>query len=285
MTLGLRIDVDTILGLARGVPALLSILDELNIKATFFVPMGPDRMGRNAKKILSREGLGTSLVPYLRTYQWQMLLNGTLRSAPSFADTGAAMMLRIRREGHDVGLHSFDHYGWQNGVAEYSDSDIAKDFRKSMLSFSQVFGSLPACCAAPGWRVTRRSLSVQESFGFRYASDTRGYCPFYPSLGGTRLSTLQIPVTLPTMDEVLLQGGDSFDLPDSGEHVYCAHAEIEGLRRLERFRALLRKALDDGANIVTLGDLARRASGAPPVGIREGRVPGRVSLVSLQANP
>jgi undecaprenyl phosphate-alpha-L-ara4FN deformylase len=282
MMLGLRIDVDTLPGLARGVPRLLSLFEELGLRGTFFVPMGPDRMGRNAKRIIGEKGLGRSVRGYGRVYHWQTLLNGTLRTPANFVDAGARMMLNIRRAGHEVGLHSFDHYGWQTGIVTYSRTEIERDIRKSIASYSRIFGSLPSCWAAPGWRTTELSLRVQDRFGFRYASDARGFSPFYPSIGEDKLNTLQIPVSLPTLDELILQGGNSLEIPGSGLHVYCAHAEVEGLSRLGWFRDFLKSGLCHGVAIVPLSTLARRYERAPGSTVREGKVPGRSAAVTLQ---
>jgi undecaprenyl phosphate-alpha-L-ara4FN deformylase len=244
--------------------------------------MGPDRMGRNAKRIIGEKGMGCSLRGYARVYHWQTLLNGTLRTPSNFVDTGARRMRDIMRAGHEVGLHSFDHYGWQTGIAEYSRTEIERDIRKSIASYTRIFGTLPSCWAAPGWRATELSLRVQDRFGFRYTSDTRGLSPFYPSVGEDRLNTLQIPVSLPTLDELILQGRDSLEIPGSGSHVYCAHAELEGLSRLGWFRNLLENGLGRDVPVVPLSTLARRSERAPGAAVREGTVPGRSAPVTLQ---
>jgi hypothetical protein len=44
--LGLKIDVDTYVGMKQGVPRLLSILAHFGIPATFYLSMGPDASGR-----------------------------------------------------------------------------------------------------------------------------------------------------------------------------------------------------------------------------------------------
>jgi len=284
VTLGLRVDVDTVLGLSRGVPRLLSLLCELGLRCTFFVPMGPDRMGRNAKRIASEKGLSIPLLRYFSIYPWQILLNGTLRTPPGFADAGEEMMLRMRSEGHELGLHSYDHYAWQNGISDYSRAEIERDFRKCIMRYAAVFGSLPVSSAAPGWRSTELSLLTQDSFGFEYASDTRGSGPYYPSIGGRRLATLQIPVSLPTLDEMFFLGGKSVDVPDSGTHVYCAHAEVDGLAGLGLFRDFLERALCAGAVFVPLSTLARRFSASGEASVRAGRVPGRASPVTVRVD-
>lgn len=282
MMLGLRVDVDTLFGLSRGVPRLLSLLDELNLKATFFLPMGPDRMGRNVKRIVKERGLGRSLAPYLRLYSWQTLLAGTVVETADFSQAGVKMMWKIKRMGHDVGLHSFDHFRWQNSVNQFSRNELVTEFQRCMESYLSVFGEMPRCWAAPGWKTTELSLSVEDALGFDYASDTRGFVPFYPVFNGISLKTLQVPVTLPTLDELIHQGKSSQVLPASGPHVYCAHAEVEGLSRLEWFSQLLRHALEHGTSVVSLSALAQSVSDAPGCAVRDGRVPGRTSTVAVQ---
>ena len=49
-TIALRIDVDTSMGLKKGVPRLLDILKKHRIAATFFIVMGPDSMGRHVSR-------------------------------------------------------------------------------------------------------------------------------------------------------------------------------------------------------------------------------------------
>ena len=282
MMLGLRVDVDTLFGLSRGVPRLLSLLDELNLKATFFLPMGPDRIGRNVKRIVKETGLVRSLVSYSRIYSWQTLLAGTVVETADFSQAGVKMMSRIKRMGHDVGVHSFDHFRWQNDVGQFSRNELVTDFQKCIEGYRSIFEEMPRCCAAPGWKTTELSLSVEDGLGFEYASDTRGFAPFYPVFNGMSLKTLQVPVTLPTLDELILQGKSSLVLPASGTHVYCAHAEVEGLSRLEWFSQLLRHAVEDGTSVVSLSALAQSVSDAPRCAIRNGRVPGRSSTVAVK---
>jgi peptidoglycan/xylan/chitin deacetylase (PgdA/CDA1 family) len=282
MILALRIDVDSLFGLSRGVPRLLAILDELDLKATFFIPMGPDKIGRNAARVFKENGFQSALGRYRKIYPWQLSLAGTLLPARDFCEAGLRVMLKMRESGHYIGTHSYDHFGWQSSLQGFSQSGLDEDFKKSIFSYAKIFKELPRCCAAPAWRATRLSLQSQEAYGFDYASDTRGIGPFYPVFDGLALTTLQVPVTMPTLDEVILQGKDSVVLPQTGDHVYCGHAETDGLSGLASFRILLESALSRNARVISLSAYANSISSAPGCSVKDGKVPGRASAVAVQ---
>ena len=46
-------DVDTRRGMEEGVPALLTLLDELGVRATFFLSFGPDNSGKAVYRMVS----------------------------------------------------------------------------------------------------------------------------------------------------------------------------------------------------------------------------------------
>ena len=51
VTLGLKVDVDTLRGYLEGVPALLDLFRKRGIRASFFFSMGPDNSGKAIRRI------------------------------------------------------------------------------------------------------------------------------------------------------------------------------------------------------------------------------------------
>jgi len=81
-TVALRVDVDTRRGLEEGVPRLLALLRRLDLRASFFVTMGPDRSGRAIRRALRPSFLLKMWrTNPLRLYGLRTLLSGTLLPA------------------------------------------------------------------------------------------------------------------------------------------------------------------------------------------------------------
>jgi hypothetical protein len=127
--------------------------------------------------------------------------------------------------------------------------------------------------------------------GLDYCSDSRGKHPFYPVMGGRRFSTLQIPTTWPTMDEILGENGISeetinnhyLSLLAPGLNVHTIHAEMEGGILSTVFIDLLKKLVAAGVTFVTLAEVAReQAPSAPACTVAMGELPGRAGDVAIQ---
>lgn len=261
---GLRIDVDTFRGTRVGVPALLDTLARHDVRASFFMSVGPDNMGRNLWRLLRP----AFLLKMLRSnaaslYGWDILLRGTAWPGPIIGDRLADIVRLPYLAGHETGLHAWDHYTWQARIDNFSDADIARHIQLGFDKLADILGAAPTCSAVAGWRCNDATLLAKEKFNFTYNSDCRGTHLFHPIVDGDVL-TPQIPVTLPTYDEAVGHNNitaDNFNdyllgLIKPGQlNVYTIHAEVEGIVMREQFEQLLTSARARGIRFQPLNAL------------------------------
>ncbi|MCX5870678.1 MAG: 4-deoxy-4-formamido-L-arabinose-phosphoundecaprenol deformylase [Deltaproteobacteria bacterium] len=294
MLIGLRIDVDTLRGTRLGVPELCRILKENEIHASFFFSVGPDNMGRHLWRLLRP----AFLLKMMRTkaaslYGWDILLKGTFWPGPSIAKKAGQAIQQAARDGHEIGLHAWDHHGWQAGIKDMSASRIYSLLSQGTKTLISLTGQSPICSAAPAWRSTNAALLEKEKFAFLYNSDCRGECIFYPKVSGKILQTPQVPTTLPTYDELIGQQGVTEK--NYNEHLFSAlqpdrlniltiHAEVEGIVHKAMFADFIKIAKERGCSFVPLGKIVREEKKENMViaSIQEQIIPGREGWISVQ---
>ncbi|WP_028582632.1 4-deoxy-4-formamido-L-arabinose-phosphoundecaprenol deformylase [Desulfogranum japonicum] len=289
---GLRIDVDTLRGTRLGVPALLNVLKKQGLKATIFFSVGPDNMGRHLWRLLRPAFLSKMLrsnAPNL--YGWNILLRGTLWPGPRIGRRCAAIIRAAAEDGHEIGLHAWDHHHWQTCIQKMQTEAIRRDLEKGKKELEAITGQAVKCSAAPGWRCVDKVLTEKESLGFRYNTDCRGTSIFAPLVNGVQLRQPQIPVTLPTYDELISRKGISAtsynDYLLSLFHpeqlnVLTIHAEAEGIYCLDVFAEFLKKALAQNIFFVPLGDLLDFYPNPAVASLTKGSISGREGWVSFQ---
>ena len=270
----LKVDVDTHDGMRDGVPVLLDVFKEFRVHATFFPAFGPDNSGKAIWNVFRKKGF---LKKMLRTgapklYGWRTILSGTLLPARMIASKFPDIVRRIADEGHEVGVHAWDHRLWQDHLDRLDGKRVEEQLARSFDAYERILGKRPRAVAAPAWYATTTSLKAQDRLGLLYASDMRGGAPGYPDLEGYPSSTLQIPTTQPCLEELLVQGAD--DLPScvdriltspafAGAQVIPLHAEVEGGVYRPFLEMLLRRLKDGNATVMTLEEQATRLLSQP----------------------
>lgn len=268
LRLALKVDVDTDRGTREGVPNLLADLADVNAPACFLFSLGPDQTGRAITRVF-RPGFfkKVSRTSVVQMYGVRTLLNGTLLPAPHIGRRNAAVMRAVRDAGHEVGIHCYNHYRWQDYVQKMTLAEVREEFLAARAEFLRIFGHEARTAGAAGWQSNERSREVYDEAGLLYASDARGAYPFFPRVNGRVFKTLEIPSTLPTVDELI--GRAEFPderivphylslLRDDRPNVFTLHAEIEGMGKRGLFQALLTACRNAGVEFIRLDELAQR---------------------------
>jgi undecaprenyl phosphate-alpha-L-ara4FN deformylase len=250
--LALKVDVDTYRGTLDGVPRLVDLFEKHGIKATFFFSLGPDTSGKAIKRVF-RKGFIRKVLSAspAASYGLRTMLYGTLLPAPDIGGRKETVlaMCEAAAAGHAVGIHAWDHVDWHDRLPNMTRVEIEEVVAKEHARFAEIFGKPARFQAAPGWSATPLSVEVQEAHGLVATSDTRGGEPFFPiRADGTPSKVLEIPSTLPTLDELL-----AVTLPGAGSQV-------------ERACKFLRREVSEGLAAGD-GEAARAAGATFPVHI------------------
>jgi peptidoglycan/xylan/chitin deacetylase (PgdA/CDA1 family) len=305
--IGLKVDVDTLRGTREGVPRLMALFKKHGVDATFYFSVGPDHTGRAMRRVF-RKGFAQKVArtSVLKHYGLKTLLYGVLLPGPDIGRNAGGVMRSVHDAGFEVGLHTYDHVRWQDHVAKATAAWTRVEFERGIESFQRVFGFPPQSHAAAGWQINAHGLELEQEYGLRYASDTRGGPPFLPALARGASSCPQLPTTLPTFDEILGVGGvdessiaeavfrlsAAADASTEGaaprEHalqVFTLHAELEGLLLLDAFESLLVKWRESGASITRMAEIHDSAlrGPLPTRAVVMGEVAGRSGLLAVSA--
>jgi len=299
--IALKIDVDTYRGTREGVPKLVEILKKHEAGATFLFSLGPDHTGRAMKRVFRRGFMKkVSRTSVLEHYGIKTLLYGTLLPGPDIGEKCADTMRSVRNAGFEVGIHTWDHVKWQDGVAAARPDWTERQMRLAVDRFEKIFGEPARVHGAAGWQMNAHALRLTQRFGFAYCSDGRGTRPFVPVRNAEIVACPQLPTTLPTLDELLGRDGLTTanvanhllnltqthpSAPDTVMgHVYTLHAELEGGKLAPVFEELLAGWKAQGYELVALRDLAAALDleSLPRCEFDRGQIDGRAGLLAVQ---
>jgi peptidoglycan/xylan/chitin deacetylase (PgdA/CDA1 family) len=265
--LALKVDVDTDRGTREGVANLVADLQAYQATASFLFSLGPDQTGRAISRVF-RPGFfqKVSRTSVVQIYGIRTLLNGTLLPAPHIGQRNGHIMRAVREAGFEVGIHCYNHYRWQDHLATMTPAEVTAEFELARAEFRRIFGGEALTAGAAGWQSNARSREAYDAANLLYGSDTRGAAPFFPRIDGRVFRTLEIPSTLPTLDELMGRPEYPDDaivphlmslLRDDRVNVFTLHAEIEGMGRRELFRELLATCKRQRVKYVRLEEYAR----------------------------
>jgi peptidoglycan/xylan/chitin deacetylase (PgdA/CDA1 family) len=296
MRVVLKIDVDTYVGTRLGVPALADLCERLGAQATFLFSLGPDHTGRALRRVF-RPGFLSKVkrTSVLEHYGLRTLLNGVLLPGPDIGRRCAQVLRSVRDRGFEVGVHTWDHVRWQDSVATRDAAWTEREMRLAFERFAEVFGRAPRVHGAAGWQMNENAFDLEDRLGYTHASDARGQGPFLPRIAGRTLRCVQIPTTLPTLDELVGRPDLGAEHPVDHllrltasvrqDHVFTLHAELEGRRLAPWFERLVRGWQLQGYECTSLEayHAALDRAALPVRDIVYGEIAGRSGALALEA--
>ena len=296
MKLALKIDVDTFRGTREGVPNLLRLLDRHQVPATFLFSLGPDHTGRALKRVFRPGFLSkVSRTSVVSNYGIRTLMYGVLLPGPDIGKRCADILRSVKAAGHEVGIHTWDHIKWQDGVEHADDKWTEREMNRAAIRFAEIFHKPPRTHGAAGWQMNDHAIELTAKLGFEYSSDGRGYSPFLPYVNDKVIPCPQLPSTLPTLDELL--GVGDINESNVASHVlkltekqpahvpvYTLHAELEGMKLLPVFDQLLSGWKAQGYTLSTSMDVFKDLDikSLPVHRMVRGTVEGRSGTLMVQ---
>ena len=256
--LGIKIDVDTYHGMKNGVPRLLNILGNYDIKSTFFLSIGPDASGRAILQLIKNPRFLKKMVRTnaVGLYGLRTALYGTLLPSPMIALSFPEIVQEILSQGHEVQFHAWDHRRWQDEVNRRSTQWIRDWFEKGIRGFAEMTGQTPSAFGAPAWAIDDRVMEILKDYRFDYLSCTRARKPFIHE----KIGVVEIPSDLPCFEEVGVPEGISSVtsiLKDGDMHVLPVHAEVEGGIWSSPFIELLEQVKRSDYRFTTLSEIRK----------------------------
>jgi peptidoglycan/xylan/chitin deacetylase (PgdA/CDA1 family) len=201
-------------------------------------------------------------------YGIKTLLYGVLLPGPDIGKQAAAEMRAIDAAGHETGIHTWDHVAWQDAVRHRDAQWTKAQMQKSWDRFSEIFGHTPVTYGAAGWQMNEAAFEQLDEWGIQYSSDGRAkpnLMPYRFALPTGTAKHVQYPTTLPTFDELIgIDDADEFGAvkklleitqSNPNDQVFTLHAELEGQKLLPAFEQLIMGWLNQGHDLVTMGEL------------------------------
>ncbi len=256
--LGIKIDVDTYHGMKNGVPRLLNILGNHDIKGTFFLSIGPDASGRAIIQLIKNPRFLKKMVRTnaVGLYGLRTALYGTLFPSPMIALSFPDVVRQVMSQGHEIQFHAWDHRRWQDEVHRRSSQWMRDWFEKGFRGFAELTGQEPSAFGAPAWIINDKVLDVLKDYQFNYLSCTRAKKPFIHE----KIGVVEIPSDLPCFEEAGVPEGISAVtsiLKEGDMHVLPVHAEVEGGIWSNHFMELIEQVKRAGYIFMTLSEIRK----------------------------
>lgn len=268
-----RFDVDTPCCLTAGVPALLDLAEELDVRFTFFVNPG---RAVSLPSLLRGHGARES-APKLsgrRKLGWRQYLYTALRNPPLGRLDRAGHIARAVAGGHDVGLHGGrNHAQWQRRAHTWNEATVRDELDYGIRTLKDLGVDDITSFASPGWNTPPGLEHILPDYGIRVLADLHGPC-CDAVVQAANEEVAHVPTNLLgepggvgylewrtaqrlDVEDVLGLFAEQFRIGDKDCYVVYDHPCFAGLEGLPLLRRLIEFCRACHFEITTVSELAR----------------------------
>ncbi|MBF0617694.1 MAG: polysaccharide deacetylase family protein [Nitrospirae bacterium] len=273
----------------------MDVLERYGIKATFFPVMGPDTVSSHTKKF-SQKGyikriMTMNPLKMLAGFGPLFFLRGKLLPLKYVGSGHPEILKKIISAGHELGLHSYNHAQWANQWPNLPDTYIEEELKRAGDEYRKVFKKDCRLWGSPNWRTSEYLYHLLDKNGSRYTSNTRGNSPFSPKYGDRVYKTVEFPISMPALHELIQTGIRKQDTPKifekcltSDYNQWVIHCYYEGILEKEMFENVLKHLMEKGCTFYTFEQFFEQTGSGclPACEIDSITVPGGIGKVSCQ---
>ncbi|WP_410498743.1 hypothetical protein [Chitinibacter sp. S2-10] len=235
---------------------------------------------------------GQSLIPLKQRYGLPGLMLGSFTPAKKLLKLASKAISGLNDEIFEHATRPAARYLWQGEITRL-DSQQTKDlYARAISLFEAATGCKPVAHAAHGWQINRAALRFHQLHDLSFASDCRGHSPFWPVAEGEYTRCVQIPVTLPMLEELLPELGVERSIEvllnktaeqENAIHVFNLAADFD-TQYLEQLGQLFAAWQEQGYQLVSLGQLKQSLDlkSLPYHHVELQPLAGRVGKVAVQ---
>ena len=136
--LAIKVDIDTLRGYREGMPRMLDLFKKHGLCASIFFSFGPDNSGKAIRRIFRKGFISKMLrTKAPSTYGLKTLMYGTILPAPLIVPAAPEVFVRAVREGHDCGVHAWDHVLVQDELNKLTKDEFKGLYLKAAEMFEK----------------------------------------------------------------------------------------------------------------------------------------------------
>jgi undecaprenyl phosphate-alpha-L-ara4FN deformylase len=161
----LRVDLESDVGIRKGLPQLLDLLKRYNLKASFYLTMGGE--SNIFDLIRYRKPIKNSGDRTIRLWSFKDKIRMAL-FPKDFVKRNSSLLKRILNEGHELGLHAWKHRAWTRGLEKI---EPLIHLTRAKNRYFKLFGKNPISFASPAFNINEKTLKSLSLLGIKYISD------------------------------------------------------------------------------------------------------------------